>query len=106
MRRWLGLLVLLSVFHPCFIRGFFSAQPAKKLDPAAWGGDHVGKPVPEFVTGGECLFCHRNDVGPTWAANRHRRTVREAEAELDALKESAALRPFAEEAKLVLGHGK
>lgn len=77
----------------------------RKLDPWAWGGDHVGKPVPEFVTAGECLFCHRNDVGPAWGSNRHRGSVREAGAELERLKASPALRPFADEAKLVLGHG-
>ncbi|MBL8187601.1 MAG: hypothetical protein JNK38_06315, partial [Acidobacteria bacterium] len=32
-------------------------QP-KKLDPAAWGGNHIGKPIPEFAHGDECLFCH------------------------------------------------
>jgi predicted CXXCH cytochrome family protein len=52
-----------------------SAQP----DPATWGGDHVGKPLPEYVTGDECLFCHRNDVGPTWGKNRHHLTIRPAE---------------------------
>ena len=62
------------------LRRFHAAEPAKKLDPAAWGGDHVGKPVPEFETANECLFCHRNDVGPTWTNNRHNRTIRPIEA--------------------------
>jgi hypothetical protein len=61
----------------------------KKLDPAAWGGDHVGKPVPEFTGGDECLFCHRMDVGPTWGKNRHNLT----------------LRPGDGEGRFVLGHG-
>ena len=58
-------------------------QPARwpsrpvTLDPAAWGSDHVGKPVPEYVDGNECLFCHRNDVGPAWSDNRHNRSVRD-----------------------------
>jgi predicted CXXCH cytochrome family protein len=50
--------------------------PPKKLDPAAWGGDHVGKPFPEFTSGDECLFCHRMDIGPTWKDNRHGQTIR------------------------------
>ena len=49
------------------------------IDPAAWGGNHVGKPVPEFVHGDECLFCHRNDVGVTWQKNTHGVTLRQAE---------------------------
>ena len=47
------------------------------LDPAGWGNDHVGKPLPEYVTGDECLFCHR-DIGPGWPENRHQLTVRPA----------------------------
>lgn len=37
--------------------------------------DHVGKPVPEHVTGDECLFCHRVKVADTWERNPHARTV-------------------------------
>jgi hypothetical protein len=47
------------------------------------------------------------DVGPTWTANRHHRTLREAEPEaaaLAALKQTPALQPAAEEVKLVLGN--
>jgi hypothetical protein len=84
----------------------FPADPPKKLDPAAWGGDHVGKPVPEFVTGDECLFCHRMDVGPIWSSNRHGLTVREIDPKssaLAALKKSPELKGLADEVKLVLG---
>jgi len=38
--------------------------------------DHVGLPVPEYATGEECLFCHRNDVGPEWPKNSHAWTTR------------------------------
>src|SRR5437016_8926346 len=75
-------------------------------DPAAWGSDHVGKPIPEYVTGDECLFCHRADVGPSWSMNRHHRTIREADAEaapVAALKASPPLQPLAAEVKLLLG---
>jgi predicted CXXCH cytochrome family protein len=54
-----------------------SAQ--KKLDPAGWGANHAGKPVPEFVHGDECLFCHRNDIGPGWQKNTHGITIRQGE---------------------------
>src|SRR6266404_4261381 len=37
--------------------------------------DHVGKPVPNYVTGDECLFCHRVKVADTWQQNPHARTV-------------------------------
>jgi predicted CXXCH cytochrome family protein len=47
----------------------------QKLNPAAWGSDHVGKELPEYVTGDECLFCHR-DIGPSWPDNRHQLTLR------------------------------
>ncbi len=51
----------------------------KPIDPKAWGGNHAGKPIPEYVTGDECLFCHRNDIGPTWQKNAHGVTVRQIE---------------------------
>lgn len=54
-------------------------EPAtrSRVDPAAWGDDHVGQGFPEYVTGDECLFCHR-DIGPNWTTNRHQLTVRPA----------------------------
>jgi hypothetical protein len=78
----------------------------RAIDPAAWGGDHVGKPVPEFASGDECLFCHRSDVGPSWAANRHGRTVRRVEpgtAAVVALRAAPQLKGLAAEAEFVLG---
>src|SRR5207253_10906895 len=54
-------------------------QSEKKLDPAAWGSNHAGKPVPDFVHGDECLFCHRNDIGPGWQKNPHGIAIRQAE---------------------------
>jgi hypothetical protein len=50
-----------------------------KTNPAAWGSNHAGKPVPEFVHGDECLFCHRNDIGPGWQANSHGIGMRQLE---------------------------
>lgn len=57
----------------------FTALSQKKLDPAAWGSNHVGKPFPEYVHGDECLFCHRNDIGAGWQRNAHGITVRQRE---------------------------
>lgn len=82
------------------------AQQPMRLDPAVWGGDHVGKPVPAFTSGDECLFCHRMDVGPRWSANRHGQTVRTADPEADALKALAKLpevKDLAAEVELLLG---
>ena len=36
---------------------------------------HAGQPVPKYVTGDECLFCHRVEVADTWEDNPHARTV-------------------------------
>jgi predicted CXXCH cytochrome family protein len=69
----------------------------------------VGKPVPEYATGEECLFCHRSDVGPSWNKNRHQRTVREPEpndASLAGLKADAEGKSLAGEVKLLLGAGR
>ena len=45
---------------------------------------------PEFVHGDECLFCHRNDIGPGWQKNAHGTTVRQRE---DAPELVARLKP-------------
>jgi hypothetical protein len=50
---------------------------AQLRDPAAWGSNHVGQPLPEHIHGDECLFCHRNDVGATWQNNTHGISLRE-----------------------------
>jgi hypothetical protein len=70
--------------------------------PADWGSDHVGKPLPEFATGDECLFCHRTDIGPFWGDNRHNRSLRPAEPEAPALKAIAQFKG-ADEVTLILG---
>ena len=83
-----------------------SSDAPKRLDPAAWGSDHVGKPVPEYITGDECLFCHREKVGATWGANRHNLTIRpldENSPALAALKDSPA-KNLPDEIKFVMGN--
>lgn len=58
---------------------FVQGQQEDKRDPKAWGSNHVGKPVPEFVHGDECLFCHRNTIGAHWQKNAHGVAVRQRE---------------------------
>jgi hypothetical protein len=104
-----GLLCLALSFGsgspPIAIGGLGAAQQ-QKLDPAAWGSDHVGQPVPEYLTGDECLFCHRTGIGGNaWTGNRHNLTIHELEPEDPALK--ALQKKFgmsvASEAKMMLG---
>ncbi len=79
------LIVLLILAFGFFGLGKLSASgqdnqaDKKPLDPKAWGGNHVGQEVPEFVHGDECLFCHRNTVGATWQKNAHGVTIRQRE---------------------------
>lgn len=78
----------------------------KNLDPAAWGSNHVGKELPEYLTGEECLFCHRETIGPKWQTNRHQRTVRlllDEPAALEALKQSPELKHLATKIEFVIG---
>src|SRR5215468_5569226 len=78
----------------------------KSVDPKAWGGNHAGKPIPEYVHGDECLFCHRNDIGPTWQKNAHGLTVRQREdaPELTRMLESqSALAEVAKQIEYFLG---
>ena len=79
----------------------------KPLDPKAWGGNHAGKPVPEYITGDQCLFCHRNVIGPSWAMDAHAQTLRMREdaAELSPLlKGQAALTPYDKQIEYFLGY--
>ncbi len=85
-----------------------AAPPPERpqLDPAAWGDDHAGEEVPLYVEGGECLFCHRNDVGEDWADDKHNLTIRDVEAEsppVEALARADTTSPFVEQLELILG---
>ncbi|MEX2114240.1 MAG: cytochrome c3 family protein [Pirellulales bacterium] len=78
----------------------------KQLDPAAWGNDHVGQGLPMYMESGECLFCHREQVGATWPRNRHNLTIREGVADepsLAALGANPATKALADEVQLLLG---
>ena len=83
-----------------------SPSTPQQLDPAAWGSNHAGQPVPEFVSGGECLFCHRNTIGATWDHNAHGITVRQREDApefKDLFQGQPKLAAFAKEVELFMG---
>ncbi len=65
---------------------YICAAMAQTRNPAAWGGDHVAKPLPEHVHGDECLFCHRNDIGQTWQKKTHGVSLRSREDAEDLVK--------------------
>jgi hypothetical protein len=57
-----------------------TVPPKTASQPPASNGarhDHVGKPLPDYMTGDQCLFCHRGVVGPTWQQEPHAWTIRE-----------------------------
>lgn len=81
------------------------AVAQEAIDPAAWGDDHVGKPIPMYMTGDECLFCHR-DIGPYWPQNRHNTEMQIAQSlpeELAAFLKSPDAKSFGPETEYVLG---
>ncbi|HEY2841881.1 MAG TPA: cytochrome c3 family protein [Pirellulales bacterium] len=83
-----------------------AADPPKQLDSAAWGKDHVGQELPEYMESGECLFCHREEVGKTWPRNKHNRTIREAvatEPAMEALTANEGAKAIAAEVTLLMG---
>ena len=77
-----------------------AGQQPPTRDPAAWGANHAGQPIPEFVHGDECLFCHRKEIGNEWQRNRHGVTIRQKE---DAPAISAKLGDSAKDATHFLG---
>jgi predicted CXXCH cytochrome family protein len=84
----------------------FPDKQMHQVDPAAWGSDHVGQHVPEYLTGDECLFCHRANIGPGFATNRHNLTIRPIDEVSDAqvaLKQDPATKGLADTAIYVLG---
>ncbi|HEY7545997.1 MAG TPA: multiheme c-type cytochrome [Blastocatellia bacterium] len=103
--RKIKILLILAVIIFAVV-SFASAGQEKQIDPAAWGSNHVGKPMPDYVKGDECLFCHRNDIGPTWQKNAHGITIRQREdaPELTSLLNSqAALKTLAAEVEYFMG---
>ena len=77
-----------------------------RAEGANWGSDHVASPLPEFATGDECLFCHRDRFGTDWSKNFHQRTMRPFEAEAvsaAALKANPQTGRFADQVEFLLG---
>ena len=71
-----------------------------------WGSDHVDAPLPDYATGDECLFCHRDRFGADWEKNAHQMTIRRidtAPVPMAALKATPATGSFAEQVEFVLG---
>ncbi len=98
-------LAMLTAPAPRSLRAADPPEP-KKLDPAAWGSDHVGQGLPFYMESGECLFCHRNEVGGTWQKNRHNLTIREQLADdpaMQALRDGEATAELADQVELILG---
>jgi hypothetical protein len=65
--------------------------------------------VPEYVTGDECLFCHRNDIGARWARNRHSLTIHEAgprSAALTELKKLTGASKLGGEVTMLMGNSR
>lgn len=113
-RRYKEILIGLAgslAMAACVLHGIAQENPApavegQMLDPAAWGEDHVGKPLPDYVTGDECLFCHRNDIGPTFPDNKHARTIRfadKSESPVADLEKVDNLKTFAAETEFLIG---
>ena len=61
-------------------RGRLTAFPAL-LASTLLAQSHAGQPVPKYVTGDECLFCHRVKVADTWERNPHARTIHPRDSE-------------------------
>ena len=72
-------------------------------DPAGWGTDHVGKPMPEYMTGDECLFCHRAKIGSSWQSNRHQTTIRLLGADTAQARSAGGAAPLPDTVQFVLG---
>jgi hypothetical protein len=92
-----------------FLGGDLSSETAhadELPDYQTWGEDHVGQELPEYTTGTECLFCHRDYVGPRWKTNRHNKTMRFPEPDDPAMKSLSASetgRVIAGEVEILLG---
>lgn len=75
----------LAAFAVCWLLLLPALADEPDLDPAEWGSDHVGKKFPDYITGDECLFCHRT-IGTSWPVNPHQRTTRQATSSDSAIK--------------------
>ncbi|MBI2423896.1 MAG: hypothetical protein HYV27_13780 [Candidatus Hydrogenedentes bacterium] len=97
---------VLRALWGCLTAALVCACASGAEEPGAWGADHVDKPLPVLVEGGECLFCHRNSIGARWEANAHQTTVRffdPGAAEVQVLKAQGVEAAILNEITMVLG---
>lgn len=75
IRTWALIFIAVSAATTTICRSVYepAIRAAAKSNEAA--GIRDDPPLPEYITGDECLFCHRFNAGQTWQANRHNRTV-------------------------------
>lgn len=98
---------MVLLLSTALMRSLWSAEPVKQSLLTSWGSDHVGREISDFLTGDQCLFCHRDDVGPGWSQNRHGQTVRLAQPDSEAHRALTNLESFAEiarETTYIMGH--
>jgi len=67
--------VLHALVMTAVVASSCSSAPAPPAPPAADASISARRRAPEFLSGDECLFCHREKVGAGWAGNLHNRTV-------------------------------
>ena len=106
-------IVSIVAFAALIVVGFLNlpeqadaADADEQTKLAEWGEDHVGKPFPMYVTGGECLFCHRYEVGSDWQTNRHNLAMQEAtpdEPAMRTLREAVDPAAIADEVQYLVG---
>ncbi len=75
-------------------------------EPPPPANNRAGQPPPEYITGDECLFCHRI-IGQTWSLNEHQKTLLPTVAvpEIETiLRSHPDLQPFARQIRFVLGN--
>jgi predicted CXXCH cytochrome family protein len=106
--KLVALLTVIASFKLMAALGVGAA--AQQLDPAGWGGNHVGKPAPDLYGGDECLFCHRATVGAVWQNDPHFRAIRDKfqgghlAPEIEALDAQPPFKQAASQVDFVLGH--
>lgn len=98
------LVVRLAFSALWMISGSLSPQAAESPQKPS---HHIGRDLPDYVTGDECLFCHRNVVGSSWHLNAHQRTLqpRVMTPDIDrAIESTPELDPYAKQIQFVLGY--
>ena len=98
-------LLVFACSHVC-AQGTGATESSGGIDPAEWGSDHVDAGFPPYMTGDECLFCHR-DIGKAWGTNRHQLSMRptaDLQTSLQQSKPIDSLREFVAESQFSIGN--